>query len=65
MPHSLIKKKIEDRKFLEQLFDSRSLEEYEVPIKINANLREYQQVELKNYIKFKKKYLSNNFVDFT
>jgi len=43
MPHSLIKKKIEDRKFLEQLFDSRSLEEYEVPIKINANLREYQQ----------------------
>jgi len=43
MPHSLVVKKMEDRKFLEQLFDSRSLEEYEVPVKINAKLREYQQ----------------------
>lgn len=49
MPHSLIEKKTEDRKFLEQLFDSRSLEEYKVPIKINANLREYQQVELTKF----------------
>jgi len=43
MPASLIEKKLHERKFLEQLFDSKSLEEYPVPIPINAKLRSYQQ----------------------
>jgi TATA-binding protein-associated factor len=33
----------EERKFLEQLLDSSKIEPYEIPVKINAELREYQK----------------------
>jgi len=44
MPPQLMEKKRRERRFLEQLFDTSSLEPYHVPVTINASLRSYQQV---------------------
>uniref|UniRef100_F6SWL4 TATA-binding protein-associated factor 172 n=1 Tax=Ciona intestinalis TaxID=7719 RepID=F6SWL4_CIOIN len=43
LPEELIRQKQEDRRFLEQLFDNSSLDEYKIPVKINAKLRPYQE----------------------
>lgn len=44
MDSSLVKRKDEERKFLEQLLDSSKLEDYKVDVPIQAELRKYQQV---------------------
>ncbi|XP_076818589.1 TATA-binding protein-associated factor 172-like [Clavelina lepadiformis] len=43
MPENLIDRKKKDRRFLEQLLNSQSLESYEVPVRIKATLRSYQK----------------------
>jgi len=40
----LAKQKARERRFLEQLFNPKSIENYKVPIPIQAELRSYQQV---------------------
>jgi hypothetical protein len=40
----LVKQKARERKFLEQLFNPKSIENYKVPVPIQAELRSYQQV---------------------
>lgn len=40
----LAKQKARERKFLEQLFNPKSIENYKVPVPIQAELRSYQQV---------------------
>lgn len=47
VPSSLIEQKKSNRRFLEQLLDSKSLEEYPIPIPINAKLRKYQEEGVK------------------
>ena len=44
MSADLIRQKARERHFLEQLLDSRKLENYNIPVPINAELRKYQQV---------------------
>ena len=44
MSADLIRQKARERHFLEQLLDSRKLENYDIPVPINAELRKYQQV---------------------
>ena len=44
MPYDLVMKKKHERRFLEQLFDSKSLEEFPLPVTIKTELRGYQQV---------------------
>ena len=44
MSKELIKKKIIERRFLEQLLDGTKLDQYLIPIPINCELRKYQQV---------------------
>ena len=44
MPSELVERRKKDRLFLEQLLDTSKLENYSVPIFINADLRKYQQV---------------------
>jgi TATA-binding protein-associated factor len=40
----LAKQKARERRFLEQLFNPKSIENYKVPVPIQAELRSYQQV---------------------
>lgn len=44
MSDELIRQKARERRFLEQLLDSRKLENYTIPVPIKAELRKYQQV---------------------
>lgn len=44
MSDDLIRQKARERHFLEQLLDSRKLENYSIPVPIKAELRKYQQV---------------------
>lgn len=44
MSDDLIRQKARERHFLEQLLDSRKLENYKIPVPIKAELRKYQQV---------------------
>lgn len=44
MSDDLIRQKARERRFLEQLLDSRKLENYTIPVPIKAELRKYQQV---------------------
>ncbi|XP_067121938.1 TATA-binding protein-associated factor 172 [Centruroides vittatus] len=51
----LIQRKAEERRFLEQLMDSKKLENFKVPVRINAELRSYQQDGV-NWLAFLNKY---------
>lgn len=51
----LAEKKVQQRRFLEQLFDPKKLENYEIPVTINAELRSYQQDGV-NWLGFLNKY---------
>lgn len=44
MSADLIRQKARERHFLEQLLDSKKLENYKIPVPIKAELRKYQQV---------------------
>lgn len=44
MSDDLIRQKARERHFLEQLLDGRKLENYKIPVPIQAELRKYQQV---------------------
>lgn len=44
MKKHLVEKKAQEREFLEQLLNGRILQDYGIPIPINADLRKYQQV---------------------
>jgi hypothetical protein len=44
MSEELIQLKAKERHFLEQLLDGKKLENYKIPVPINAELRKYQQV---------------------
>lgn len=44
MPPALIERREQDRLFLEQLFNPRTIPDYKVPVPIRASLRSYQQV---------------------
>ncbi|XP_077975893.1 TATA-binding protein-associated factor 172-like isoform X2 [Styela clava] len=43
LPSVLVEKRKHERRFLEQLLDSSSLDQYPIPVPINAKLRSYQQ----------------------
>ncbi|XP_067006130.2 TATA-binding protein-associated factor 172 [Anabrus simplex] len=51
----LVKQKARERKFLEQLFNPKSIEDYKVPVPIQAELRSYQQAGV-NWLAFLNKY---------
>lgn len=55
LSQELIQRKAEERSFLEQLMDSKKLENFKVPVPINAELRSYQQ-EGVNWLSFLNKY---------
>ncbi|XP_038069588.1 TATA-binding protein-associated factor 172-like isoform X2 [Patiria miniata] len=55
MAASLVKQKARERRFLEQLLDSKKLDNYEVPVTIKAELRKYQQDGV-NWLAFLNKY---------
>ncbi|XP_059929981.1 TATA-binding protein-associated factor 172 isoform X1 [Gadus macrocephalus] len=55
MSADLIRQKARERHFLEQLLDSRKLENYNIPVPINAELRKYQQDGV-NWLSFLNKY---------
>lgn len=40
----LVQQKARERKFLEQLLNPKSIEDYKIPVPIKADLRSYQQV---------------------
>ena len=42
-PSSLLAKREEERKFLTQLLDGSKVEEYQIPVKINVDIRQYQR----------------------
>lgn len=44
MPPALAEQRRSERQFLEQLLDTRKLDNYVVPVEIKADLRKYQQV---------------------
>lgn len=50
-----MKRRDEERQFLTQLLDGTKLQSYEIPVKINAELRKYQQ-EGVNWLAFLAKY---------
>ncbi|KAF9049234.1 SNF2 superfamily chromatin remodeling protein [Hymenopellis radicata] len=54
-PEDLLKKRDEERQFLTQLLDGSKVEQYAIPIKINAELRPYQQDGV-NWLAFLAKY---------
>lgn len=54
-PEQLLRKRDEERKFLSQLLDGSQIEDYALPVKINAELRKYQQ-EGVNWLAFLRKY---------
>ncbi|GAM29011.1 hypothetical protein SAMD00019534_121870 [Acytostelium subglobosum LB1] len=51
----LVLQKLEERKFLEQLLDGSKVEQYPLPIRINTELRKYQQDGV-NWLAFLNKY---------
>lgn len=51
----LLKRRDEERQFLTQLLDGSKLQSYQIPVKINAELRKYQQ-EGVNWLAFLAKY---------
>lgn len=55
MSEELIRQKASERKFLEQLLDGNKVDQYPLPVKINAELRKYQQ-EGVNWLAFLNKY---------
>ncbi|XP_062852263.1 TATA-binding protein-associated factor 172 [Trichomycterus rosablanca] len=55
MSEDLIRQKARERHFLEQLLDSRKLENYKIPVPIKAELRKYQQDGV-NWLSFLNKY---------
>ncbi|XP_069001339.1 TATA-binding protein-associated factor 172 [Embiotoca jacksoni] len=55
MSADLIRQKARERHFLEQLLDSRKLENYKIPVPIKAELRKYQQDGV-NWLSFLNKY---------
>ncbi|CAL1577030.1 unnamed protein product [Knipowitschia caucasica] len=55
MSDDLIQQKARERNFLEQLLDSRKLENYKIPVPIKAELRKYQQDGV-NWLSFLNKY---------
>ncbi|XP_057704435.1 TATA-binding protein-associated factor 172 [Corythoichthys intestinalis] len=55
MSADLIRQKARERRFLEQLLDSRKLENYVIPVPIKAELRKYQQDGV-NWLSFLNKY---------
>ncbi|XP_027030782.2 TATA-binding protein-associated factor 172 [Tachysurus fulvidraco] len=55
MSDDLIRQKARERHFLEQLLDSRKLENYKIPVPIKAELRKYQQDGV-NWLSFLNKY---------
>lgn len=50
MSEELIQLKAKERHFLEQLLDGKKLENYKIPVPINAELRKYQQVKFYTYL---------------
>lgn len=50
MSEELIQLKAKERHFLEQLLDGKKLENYKIPVPINAELRKYQQVKFYIYL---------------
>jgi len=44
MSKALVEQKQKERKFLEQLLDGKKVENYTIPVPVNAELRKYQQV---------------------
>lgn len=50
MSEELIQLKAKERHFLEQLLDGKKLENYKIPVPINAELRKYQQVKFYSYL---------------
>uniref|UniRef100_A0A4W3KDG6 B-TFIID TATA-box binding protein associated factor 1 n=1 Tax=Callorhinchus milii TaxID=7868 RepID=A0A4W3KDG6_CALMI len=55
MSEELIRQKARERHFLEQLLDGRKLENYKIPVPIQAELRKYQQDGV-NWLAFLNKY---------
>ncbi|XP_061692379.1 TATA-binding protein-associated factor 172 [Syngnathoides biaculeatus] len=55
MSADLVRQKARERHFLEQLLDSRKLENYNIPVPIKAELRKYQQDGV-NWLSFLNKY---------
>ncbi|XP_077865248.1 TATA-binding protein-associated factor 172-like [Saccoglossus kowalevskii] len=55
MTETLIKQKIRERRFLEQLLDPRKLDSFKIPVPIKAELRKYQQDGV-NWLVFLNKY---------
>jgi TATA-binding protein-associated factor len=55
MSETLAARRVEERKFLEQLLDTSKLENYKVPVPIKADLRKYQQDGI-NWLAFLNKY---------
>ncbi|ELW66703.1 TATA-binding protein-associated factor 172, partial [Tupaia chinensis] len=55
MSEELIQLKAKERHFLEQLLDGKKLENYKIPVPINAELRKYQQDGV-NWLAFLNKY---------
>ncbi|XP_029306426.1 TATA-binding protein-associated factor 172 [Cottoperca gobio] len=55
MSADLIRQKARERHFLEQLLDSRKLDNYKIPVPITAELRKYQQDGV-NWLSFLNKY---------
>lgn len=54
-PEGLLKKRISEREFLTQLLDGSKVEQYQIPVHINVELRKYQQ-EGVNWLAFLTKY---------
>ncbi|KAF8894499.1 SNF2 chromatin remodeling protein [Infundibulicybe gibba] len=54
-PEDLLKRKESERQFLNQLLDGNKVEQYELPVKIKAELRKYQQDGV-NWLAFLAKY---------
>lgn len=55
MPPEMLALRDKERQFLAQLLDSKKLEPFQIPVKINAELRKYQQ-EGVNWMAFLNKY---------
>ena len=51
----MLEKKLSERKFISQLLDPKTLEPFEIPVKVNAELRKYQQDGI-NWLAFLNKY---------
>ncbi|KAJ7491285.1 SNF2 superfamily chromatin remodeling protein [Mycena latifolia] len=54
-PEELLKRRQTERQFLTQLLDGSKVDEYKIPVKINAELRKYQQDGV-NWLAFLAKY---------